>query len=237
MTGSRAAGVQYSGPIPDIYDKYLVPLIFEPYAIDLAQRAAALPITNVLELAAGTGVVTRRLAMTLPGSVFIIATDLSQPMLDHAASVGIRERACDVGENAKRFRDRQRPGPPQALSQRLPLHVRHRVPEHPRPGAGVVHREDLRVLQLRRDADLSLEALSADGRRGVRMEHLHGDRAVVSQILGEVHGRHAAPAELALERVAVRESCAKALRDVHGTASYCRDSDCARSRLIRPQLG
>jgi len=88
MTGSRAGGVQYSGPIPDIYDKYLVPLIFEPYAIDLAQRAAALPITNVLELAAGTGVVTRRLAMALPGSVFIIATDLSQPMLDLAASVG-----------------------------------------------------------------------------------------------------------------------------------------------------
>ena len=78
----------FSGSIPEIYDKYLVPLIFEPYAIDLAQRAAALPLTNVLELAAGTGVVTRRLAMALPASVFIIATDLQQPMLDQAAAVG-----------------------------------------------------------------------------------------------------------------------------------------------------
>src|SRR6185436_20903139 len=72
------------------YDKYLVPLIFEPYAIDLARRLAALPLTNVLELAAGTGVVTRRLAMALPDTVFIVATDLSQPMLDQAASVGTR---------------------------------------------------------------------------------------------------------------------------------------------------
>jgi len=78
----------FSGSIPEIYDKYLVPLIFEPYAIDVAQQLAGLPLTNVLELAAGTGVVTRRLAMMLPGSVFIIATDLHQPMLDLAAAVG-----------------------------------------------------------------------------------------------------------------------------------------------------
>jgi len=83
-----APAAVFAGSIPEIYDKYLVPLIFEPYAIDLAQRAAALPITNILELAAGTGVVTRRLAMALPGSVFIIASDLSQPMLDQAAAVG-----------------------------------------------------------------------------------------------------------------------------------------------------
>jgi ubiquinone/menaquinone biosynthesis C-methylase UbiE len=80
----------FSGSIPETYDRYLVPLIFEPYAIDLAARVAALPLTNVLELACGTGVVTRRLAMALPASVFIVATDLAQPMLDQAASVGTR---------------------------------------------------------------------------------------------------------------------------------------------------
>jgi len=84
------SGPQFAGSIPETYDKYLVPLIFEPYAIDLARRLAALPLTNVLELAAGTGVVTRRLAMALPDTVFIVATDLSQPMLDQAASVGTR---------------------------------------------------------------------------------------------------------------------------------------------------
>lgn len=78
----------FAGSIPEIYDKYLVPLIFEPYAIDLAQRLVSLPLTNVLELACGTGAVTRRLALALPENVFIIATDLSQPMLDHASAVG-----------------------------------------------------------------------------------------------------------------------------------------------------
>ena len=78
----------FAGSIPEIYDKYLVPLIFEPFAIELAQRLAAQPLTNVLEIAAGTGVVTRRLAMTLPAKVFIVATDISQAMLDLAGSVG-----------------------------------------------------------------------------------------------------------------------------------------------------
>lgn len=88
MSPTRGLAPVFAGSIPEIYDKYLVPLIFEPYAIDLAQRLAPLPLTNVLELAAGTGVVTRRLAMALPENVFIIASDLSQPMLDQAAAVG-----------------------------------------------------------------------------------------------------------------------------------------------------
>lgn len=87
MNPPSAAPV-FEGSIPELYDNYMVPLIFEPYAIDVAQQLASLPLTNVLELACGTGVVTRRLAMTLPSSVFIVATDLSQPMLDHAAAVG-----------------------------------------------------------------------------------------------------------------------------------------------------
>jgi ubiquinone/menaquinone biosynthesis C-methylase UbiE len=78
----------FAGSIPDIYDEYLVPLIFEPYARDLAARLVSRPLTNVLELAAGTGVVTRQLATVLPTGVSIVATDLNQPMLDRAARVG-----------------------------------------------------------------------------------------------------------------------------------------------------
>ena len=88
MNAARDIDNAFAASIAEVYDKYLVPLIFEPYAIDLAQRLAALPLTNVLELAAGTGVVTRRLSMALPASVFIIATDINQPMLDLAAAVG-----------------------------------------------------------------------------------------------------------------------------------------------------
>ena len=66
----------------------LVPLIFGPYAADLAQRMRSVPASRVLEIAAGTGVVTRELASTLPAGISILATDLNQTMLDQAAVVG-----------------------------------------------------------------------------------------------------------------------------------------------------
>jgi SAM-dependent methyltransferase len=78
----------FAGAIPAIYEEYLVPLIFEPYAADLANRVASRPLTRVLEIAAGTGVATRQLASVLPESVSIVATDLNQAMLDLASAVG-----------------------------------------------------------------------------------------------------------------------------------------------------
>ncbi len=75
----------FAGSIPEIYDRFLVPLIFEPYAVDLAGRVAALAPKDMLETAAGTGVLTRALAERLPASTRIVATDLNQAMLDQAA--------------------------------------------------------------------------------------------------------------------------------------------------------
>jgi ubiquinone/menaquinone biosynthesis C-methylase UbiE len=77
----------FAGSIPENYDRYMVPLIFEPFAADLARRAASLSPGAVLEIAAGTGVVTRALAPKLsPGASYVV-TDLNQPMLDYAASL------------------------------------------------------------------------------------------------------------------------------------------------------
>lgn len=78
----------FSGSIPRIYQTHLVPLIFAPYADDLRQRVAALRVARVLEVAAGTGVVTRALAMLPDPAIAIVATDLNQAMLDEAAAVG-----------------------------------------------------------------------------------------------------------------------------------------------------
>ena len=78
----------FSGAIPTVYDTYMVPLIFEPYAVDLARRAAALAPKAVLEIAAGTGVVTRQLASVLPTSASIVATDLNPAMLEQAQRAG-----------------------------------------------------------------------------------------------------------------------------------------------------
>jgi SAM-dependent methyltransferase len=80
----------FAGSIPKLYDTYLVPLIFEPYAADLAHRLSARALSHVLEIAAGTGVVTRALAAALPQSAAIVATDLNQAMLDQAAAVGTK---------------------------------------------------------------------------------------------------------------------------------------------------
>lgn len=80
----------FAGSIPEFYETHLVPLIFEPYAADLAARLASKSLTRVLEIAAGTGVVTRALASALRDTVSIVATDLNQPMLDHASGLGTK---------------------------------------------------------------------------------------------------------------------------------------------------
>lgn len=80
----------FAGSIPKLYDEYLVPLIFEPYAVDLVNRLRSRSLSRVLETAAGTGVVTRTLASELSESVSIVATDLNQAMLDQAFAIGTR---------------------------------------------------------------------------------------------------------------------------------------------------
>lgn len=78
----------FAGSIPKLYEAHLVPLIFEPYAADLTERIRSMQITRLLEIAAGTGVVTRALASALETNVSIVATDLNQAMLDEASAIG-----------------------------------------------------------------------------------------------------------------------------------------------------
>ena len=75
---------EFTGSIPEFYDTYMVPMIFAGCAEDLAQRVAALAPSSVLELAAGTGVVTRILAPLLPAASRNVVTDLNPAMLEHA---------------------------------------------------------------------------------------------------------------------------------------------------------
>jgi len=74
----------FTGSIPQIYERLLVPLIFQPYASDLAGRIVQARPRRILETAAGTGVVTRALVAKLPSDVAITATDLNEPMLAQA---------------------------------------------------------------------------------------------------------------------------------------------------------
>jgi SAM-dependent methyltransferase len=87
MSESKADKV-FAGRIPEIYDAFLVPLIFAPYANDLGKRVASRRPKQVLELAAGTGVVTRAMAKALPQGAQITATDLNPSMIDQARAIG-----------------------------------------------------------------------------------------------------------------------------------------------------
>ncbi len=76
----------FAGSIPELYDRFMVPLIFAPYAEDLASRVLALAPRAVLETAAGSGAVTRALAPQLGPETRYVATDLNLPMLERAAA-------------------------------------------------------------------------------------------------------------------------------------------------------
>ena len=76
----------FAGSIPEDYDRYLVPLIFEDFAEDFAQRVAPLLPSTILETAAGSGVVTRALTPKLSRNASYIVTDLNKPMLHYAAT-------------------------------------------------------------------------------------------------------------------------------------------------------
>jgi ubiquinone/menaquinone biosynthesis C-methylase UbiE len=75
---------RFVGSVPENYDRCLGPRIFEGYAEDMAQRVASHKPSRVLELAAGTGILTKRLRDLLPDSCEIVATDLNEPMLEVA---------------------------------------------------------------------------------------------------------------------------------------------------------
>jgi ubiquinone/menaquinone biosynthesis C-methylase UbiE len=78
------ANATFTGSIPENYDRYLGPTLFEPYAADLVSRLDVSKDASVLELACGTGIVTRRLLDRLGASAKVLATDLNDSMLDYA---------------------------------------------------------------------------------------------------------------------------------------------------------
>jgi len=85
---TEASDSRFTGSIPALYDRCLGPMLFEPYAREMAARAAALGPARILETAAGTGIVTQALVEAVPAAE-IVATDLNQAMLDVAAARGL----------------------------------------------------------------------------------------------------------------------------------------------------
>ena len=74
----------FVGSVPENYDRYLGPMLFEPYARDMATRLPQRDDISVLETACGTGIVTAALRRHLPAGAKLCATDLNEAMLDFA---------------------------------------------------------------------------------------------------------------------------------------------------------
>jgi SAM-dependent methyltransferase len=99
---TRQDHTEFTGSVPANYDRYLGPVLFEPYARDLVRRLPSPIPGRVLELACGTGILTRRLADSLAGDATLVATDLNDAMVAHArerlASPRVTWRAADMTE-------------------------------------------------------------------------------------------------------------------------------------------
>jgi ubiquinone/menaquinone biosynthesis C-methylase UbiE len=100
MTDTNA---RFEGSIPEVYDRELGPVLFEPYATDLARRIDVQPGQSVLEIACGTGIVTGKLRARMPQRTTLVATDLNEAMIEHARfrlgdMAGIEWRVADAAE-------------------------------------------------------------------------------------------------------------------------------------------
>jgi SAM-dependent methyltransferase len=80
----NAVTASFTGSIPEYYDRYLGPVYFEPFAIELAQRVAASSACDVLEIACGTGLVTRHVRARISPEARLVATDVSPAMVAYA---------------------------------------------------------------------------------------------------------------------------------------------------------
>lgn len=91
---SSAKPFDFSGSIPEHYDQYLGPLFFEPYAIEVASRINPSSVSIALELACGTGRVTRQLRKVLSPGSRLIASDVSADMMN-VAREKLKEEAIE----------------------------------------------------------------------------------------------------------------------------------------------
>jgi hypothetical protein len=127
---------------------------------------------------------------------------LDVPM-HNALAVGVAQRFGYFAGYAQRLIQRQLALATKPVAEALAVHERHGIPQLAGCFAGIVHREDVRVLESRCQADLTLEPLRAEGGGEFRAQHLQGDLPVVLEVISKEDRGHAAPPQLTLEAVAV----------------------------------
>src|SRR5207245_1312500 len=166
--------------------------------------------------------------------------------LHHAVLVRVAQRGRHSAGDLHRGVEWQPSLAPQAIPQRLALHVGHDVVEEARGGAGVVQGQDVRVREAGGDLDLAQETVRAERCREFGPQDLDRDEATVLLVPGEVDRGHPAAAEFTLDRVPPGEGGLQGGQRVghgrvlkaSGAASYGPDTDLPVEpdalRLLRP---
>ena len=134
--------------------------------------------------------------------------------MHNAVLVGVRERACDVAQDAHRLADRKRSAV-QPITQRRAVDERHRVVRHAVHLSGAEHGHDVRMLQARRESNLTIEPVHAPAGEQVGREHLHHDVAAKRFVARHEHARHAPSTELSLDRVRRTQRILQLLAEGH----------------------
>ena len=145
--------------------------------------------------------------------------------VDHVLAVCIIECTRHFARDADGVGDRQLPFTFQARAQRFAGDQRHHVVQQPVGLAAVEQRQNVRMLQAGGGADLGEKSFAAERRAQVGMQHFDRDITIVLEVVREIHGGHAAGAELAGDSVAVDEGDHEAIgHGGHGVVNPSRDA-------------
>jgi hypothetical protein len=137
-----------------------------------------------------------------------------------AAPVRVVQRADDLARDLQRLGHGQPLLRVEPVAQRGPLDERHHVVDEARRLAGIVERQDVGMRQRRRDLDLQQEPLGADSLGQLGPQRLQRDVPVMPQVLGEIHDRHPAGAELAFDAVVPLEGDGQAVGLIGHAAAF-----------------
>ena len=125
--------------------------------------------------------------------------------MDDPVGVGVSQRRGDLERELNRRPGLQPPKPPEPIAERSRLDVGHGVEQPACGAAGIEQRQDVGVLEAGLGPDLALEALHAEGGAQGGVQNLERHAAPVAEVLGQVDGRAAAPAQLLLDQVVLGE--------------------------------
>jgi len=152
-------------------------------------------------------------------------------------SVRVIQSGADLVRDAERVVDRQLLLAIEPVAERSAGDIWRHVPERAVGFAGIDQRNDVRMRQLRGNSDLAQESLGADRSPKLLLQDLDGDLTLVLFLLGEVHGRHSAMADQALDRVPVGERIDEGGRRVTHDAEYSTTAEPVTSFRARYSRG